>query len=174
MSPTIEVTDEVYARLEKHVVGFDNPSNVIKRILDSFEKQLPFDRTKSTPSYKATSDTHRIFSNKEIQKQISSVAEFLPEDELKTLCDEHTSKEIFGISFPLFIKVNSNANQTTKKQAVKSNDGVNRWTWKFEFIRNGFAYAICTQWYPKNDQLVQQWLSSHESKLVNNVINTDN
>ncbi len=106
MSPTIEVTDEVYARLEKHVVGFDNPSNVIKRILDSFEKQLPFDRTKSTPSYKATSDTHRLFSNKEIQKQISSVAEFLPEDELETLCDEHTSKDIFGISFPLFTKVN--------------------------------------------------------------------
>ena len=166
MSPTIEITKEVYSRLEKHVVGFDNPSNVINRLLDSFEKQHPIKSPKSSSSYQGTTNDNngRLFSNKEIQQRISSIAETLPENELELLCNGHSSKDIFGISFPLFIKVSATANQAIKKQAVKSSDGVNRWTWKFEFIRNGFSYAICTQWYPKNDRFVQQWLNSHASK----------
>lgn len=167
MSPTIEITKEVYSRLEKHVVGFDNPSSVISRLLDSFEKtdHLP-ETSEPSSSYQKTTQKNdgRLFNNKEIQRRVSSIAEFLPEHELERLCEEYTSKELFGISFPLFIKVASAANQATKKQAVKSNDGVNRWTWKFEFVRNGFSYAICTQWYPKCDRLVQQWLNSYECK----------
>ena len=165
MTPTIEITEEVYSRLEKHVVGFDNPSNVISRLLDSFEKnKYPPEISKSTPSYEATTRNNggRIFSNKQIQQRISSVAESIADHELEQLCNESTSKGLFGISFPLFVKVPSTENQATKKQAVKSSDGVNRWTWKFEFVRNGFSYAICTQWYPKNDHFVQQWLNAHQ------------
>jgi len=165
MSPTIEITKEVYSRLEKHVVGFDSPSNVISRMIDSYE------RTESSSSAVSTevkaqnivkNSQDRIFSNKEIQQHVSKIAQSLPEQELEMLCNENASKEIFGISFPLFVKVVSTANQATKKEAVKSSDGVNRWTWKFEFSRNGFSYAICTQWYPKNDYFVQQWLNSHK------------
>lgn len=161
MAPTIEITKKVYTRLEKHVVGFDTPSNVISRLIDSFEKT---EHTKSSSPYKGTTrkKDNRLFSNKEIQQRISSIAQSITKHELESLCDENTSKELFGISFPLFIKVPSTENQATKKQSVKSNDGVNRWSWKFEFVRDGFSYAICTQWYPKNDLLVQQWLNAHE------------
>lgn len=163
MNTTIEITKEVYSRLEKHVVGFDTPSNVINRLIDSFEKQQHTKTPESKSSYQGTANDNngRLFSNKEIQQRISFIAETLPENELELLCNEHSSRDIFGISFPLFVKVGATENQATKKRAVKSSDGVNRWTWKFEFIRNGFSYAICTQWYPKNDHFVQQWLNSH-------------
>ncbi len=166
MSPAIEITKEVYTRLEKHVVGFDSPSNVIGRLLDSYEmsEYLSNNTKEIARNPKIAKDGHgRIFSNKEIQQNLSSVAKSLPESELEMLCNEQISKDIFGISFPLFVKVISTANQATKKEAVKSSDGVNRWTWKFEFSRNGYSYAICTQWYQKNDRLVQQWLNSQKS-----------
>ena len=37
MSPVIRISDELFARLESHAKGFDSPSNVIERILNSFE-----------------------------------------------------------------------------------------------------------------------------------------
>jgi predicted CopG family antitoxin len=163
MCPTIEVSDKVFSRLEKHVVGFDTPSNVINRLIDNYEKTQPSTKNK----VKKSSDvkiTPRIFSNKEIQERISTIAETLSENELELLCDEQFSKDTFGISFPLFIKVNAIENQATKKDMVKTNDGVNRWTWKFEFIKSGFSYGICTQWYPKNDLAVKEWLDSHTVK----------
>ena len=165
MCPSIEITNEVYSRLEKHVVGFDTPSNVINRLIDSFEKQQASadGGLNSSIGCAAKGAAGRIFNNREIQKRLSEIAETLPENELELLCKEQFSKDTFGISFPLFVKVPASANQQIKKQAVKSTDGVNRWTWKFEFIRNGFAFAICTQWYPKNDPLVQKWLQSRGS-----------
>jgi len=42
--------------------------------------------------------------------------------------------------------------------AVKDEGGYNRWTWKYQFNKNGFAYAISTQWYDRNDEYVQKWL----------------
>ena len=166
MHQTIEVTKKVYSRLEKHAVGFgDDPSSVINRLLDSFERIEPeIKDPQPTRPYIVTArgKEHRLFNNKEIQQRISSIAESITAHELESLCNENKSKEIFGISFPLFIKVPSTANELTKKQAVKSNDGVNRWTWKFAFVRNGFSYAICTQWYPKHDPFVQQWVNAHE------------
>lgn len=78
------------------------------------------------------------------------------------LCTKQGSKKEFKTSLPLFVKVRSTADPETKRKAVQSRDGVNRWTWKFEFVRNGFSYAICTQWGLRNDQLVRRWLDSHE------------
>jgi hypothetical protein len=80
-------------------------------------------------------------------------------EELEQLCTASTSKELFGISFPLFVRVPELSNLAQKRKAVRI-DGYNRWTWKYEFTRNGFAYAICTQWYPRNEPLVQKWLES--------------
>ncbi len=164
MSPTIEITKEIYSRLEKHVIGFDSPSSVIGRMIDNYENHhLSIPSVNNVKNESNVNANHsRIFTNKEIQQRLSSIAESLPESELEMLCNEKTSKEVFGISFPLFVKVIATANQTTKKEAVKASDGVNRWTWKFEFSKNGFSYAICTQWYPKNDRFVQQWLNSHK------------
>ncbi len=165
MSPVIRVTPEVYSRLEKYAVGFDNPSNVIEKLLDNHEGQSNEFEEKGLHVHKMGSfavSKKRLFTNKEIQKRISDLARNLSSNELEKLCNEQTSKNIFGISFPLFIRVPSTANQARKRSAVKSNDGVNRWTWKFEFVKEGYAYAICTQWYPKNDALVQKWIQQYE------------
>lgn len=37
MSQVIRISDDLYRRLEEHATGFDTPSNVIERILNSYE-----------------------------------------------------------------------------------------------------------------------------------------
>lgn len=37
MSQVIRISDELYKRLELHASGFDTPSNVIERVLNSYE-----------------------------------------------------------------------------------------------------------------------------------------
>ena len=37
MCPVIRISDELYSRLESHAVGFDTPSALIERLLDSVE-----------------------------------------------------------------------------------------------------------------------------------------
>lgn len=165
MSPMIPVSGEVYSRLEKLAVGFDTPSNVIERLLNEYDQN----ETK-TGGYSIAREvnhmdevsTKRLFTNREIQQRIAAIASGLSTQELEHLCNERVSKELFGLSFPLFSRVSAKANQATKQAAVKSNDGVARWTWKFEFEKEGYAYAICTQWYAKNDSYVQKWLDAHE------------
>ena len=70
-------------------------------------------------------------------------------------------KMIFDINFPLLLKVPDNYTYSEKTEAVKDEGGINRWTWKFEFKRNGSSYAITTQWYDRNDEYVRKWLRKH-------------
>lgn len=162
MCPVIRINDDVYARLEKYAVGFDNPSNVIERILDQYESSLnsgeisPIAPTE-TPQ-KSSSD--RMFSNSEIQKKVSAVAARLKTSALEQLCEKKESKRLFGLSFPLFVRVPAHTSKEEKKIAVKDN-GVNRWTWKYEFEKDGYIYAICTQWFASHDELVLRWLKAN-------------
>ena len=162
MPPVVRISDELYSRLEKHAVGFDSPSSVIEKILDHYERRSnKTDNEKHnlrpTPTVRETSS--RLYSNSEIQQKIAAVARELPLEELEQLCAASASKELFGISFPLFVRVPELTNQAQKRKAVKIDD-YSRWTWKYEFTRSGFSYAICTQWYPKSDSLVRKWLES--------------
>ena len=100
----------------------------------------------------------RIFTNKEIQSQISKVAKNLPARELEVLCKLEPSKDIFKLNFPLFIRVSKNITPVLKLEAVKDSSGINRWTWRYEFEKENYIYAITTQWYEKNDLPVKQWL----------------
>lgn len=100
----------------------------------------------------------RLFSNQEIQRQISQVAKTIADSRLKQLCDKRLSKELFDINFPLFVSVPKNSSSKFKDSAVKDQKGNNRWTWKYEFENNGFLYAITTQWYSKHDNKVKEWL----------------
>jgi hypothetical protein len=156
MCPVIRVTDELFDRLESHAVGFDTPSRVIERLLDQHEGVSSDDAAIPVKSRSASGG--RLFTNTEIQQRIVSAAKDLSVDELEALCDEALSKEVFGINFPLFVRVADASNETTKKKAVKTKDDVSRWSWKHEFSRDGYAYAVCTQWYPKSDVLVAEWL----------------
>jgi predicted CopG family antitoxin len=165
MSPVIRVTSEVYSRLEKLAVGFDSPANVIEKLLNSYD-----DKNGNVKKTKSTSSKARLFTNKEIQQKISNVAKHFSAQELDDLCND-SSKKIFDISFPLLVKISNRENGKNKKDAVKSEDGVNRWTWKYQIEKGNFIYAICTQWYPKNDTLVKDWLEIHDRELTANKTN---
>jgi hypothetical protein len=108
------------------------------------------------------SPNERLFSNKEIQKEISQVAMTISEEDLDDLCNKEVSKDIFNIGFPLFIKCPKNISEKLKRDAVKDEKGISRWTWKFEFERNDFLYAITTQWLQRNDIKVKDWLHKHK------------
>ncbi|MFV1977452.1 MAG: hypothetical protein ACC651_17050 [Candidatus Scalindua sp.] len=168
MSPVIRITPEVYSRLEKHAVGFDTPANVIEKLLNHFEGK----ENKQGAQYEkkqvfngASKSNARLFTNREIQQKVSNIARQLSTTELDKLCEVTESNEIFGLGrFPLLLKVPNNTNEQKKRDIVKTKDGVNRWTWKFGFEKNGYLYAVCTQWYPKNDKLVQKWIDLYESE----------
>lgn len=99
----------------------------------------------------------RPFTNSEIQEKISMIAGKLSDSDLDKFCRKDHSKLIFDINFTLFLKVPDNNTYAQKSAAVKDEGGLNRWTWKYEFQRNGYSYAISTQEYARNDEYVQRW-----------------
>lgn len=141
----IETLDESYCDLENN--AFYHISCYIKSY--------------KTPN-KNKDNGERLFSNREIQEKISRVAMTIPEEELEKLCNKKESKEIFNIGKALFIKCPKNISEKLKRDAVKDANGINRWTWEFEFERNNFLYAITTQWFQYNDIKVNEWLLNHE------------
>ena len=110
------------------------------------------------------SNGDRLYSNKEIQQKIARILPKLPTTELDKFCDKDYSKSVFDLNFPLVLKVPAHLSHIDKRDAVKDHSGLNRWTWKFEFQRDGFIYAITTQWYPWNDIYVEQWLRKQNNK----------
>lgn len=161
MCPVISVSDEVYSKLESLAVGFDSPSNVIERLIYQLEEEGKPDLASKHDLLNKLSK-ERLYTNKEIQEKISNIAKGLSSEDLELLCNEQKSKEIFGISFPLFIRIKSNSSNDVMRKAVKAPDGVSRWTWKFSFEKDGYVYAVCTQWYAKNDQAVFNWLKKYK------------
>lgn len=102
--------------------------------------------------------SNRPFTNREIQEKIAVASRNLSDAEIDKFCTKQYSKLIFDINFPLFLKVPDHFTHDRKSDAVKDEQGVNRWTWKYEFKRNGFSYAMSTQWYSRNDEYVQRLL----------------
>lgn len=177
MNRTIEVTDTVYARLESHAKGFDKPSNVIERLLDSFERsdaspsrdrqhsEYQLGRESGDGSHASIkSDIERPFDNSEIQRRISRVLARMSIEQVDLFCGSQYSKKVFGINFPLLVRVPTRADSQARRDAVK-NKGVSRWTWKFGFTKGDFDYAICTQWFRWNDDSVKEWLEVNEKTL---------
>ena len=105
---------------------------------------------------------NRIFSNQEIQLRVSRAAQKLPSIELEKLCSPQLSKELFDINFPLFVRISKNISADAKSKVIKDSKGANRWTWRYGFEKDGFLYAITTQWYDKNDIHVKEWLRKNE------------
>lgn len=158
MSHVIRIPSNIYSRLEQHAKGFDTPANIIEKLLNYYEgvnEEVP-------KQLQETLLSKRLFNNKEIQQKISQIAQIIPEHELEKLCNRTKSKEIFNIDEPLFIKCSKNISGVSKRDAVKDKHGISRWTWKFEFERNNFIYAITTQWYSRHDVKVREWLNEHQ------------
>lgn len=106
--------------------------------------------------------SQRLYSNTDIQEKITTAVQNLSDADLDKFCKKSHSKAVFDISTPLLLKVPEHFTESEKENALKDEKGVARWTWDYEFKRNGFIYAINTQWYARNDEFVQRWLQSVE------------
>jgi hypothetical protein len=137
-----------------------NIKSVLKSVVGKHKTQK---RANPKTSNNQAQESERIFSNKEIQAKISQAARMLPDEELEQLCDKNVSKRLFDCDLPLFKKCPTKISAVSKHEVIKDQHGHNRWTWKFEFERNNFLYAITTQWYARNDMKVKEWLDKHKS-----------
>ena len=168
MMPVIRISEALHNRLAKHAQGFDSPARVIERLLDQVEGiEAPSKDATAADSERGrvkTGAMGRLFNNQYIQRRIIQAARDVSDDELADLCDKGTSKDLFNINFPLFIRVPTNSTPKVKRDAVKDHNDMNRWTWKHSFERDGYEYAICTQWFEWNDQHVKAWLDKREAK----------
>lgn len=106
--------------------------------------------------------SERPYTNSEIQEKISAAAKNLSDADLDKLCKKDHSKVMFDINGPLFLRVPVHFTDAEKSAAVKDKKDQDRWTWEFEFQRNGFLYAISTQWYARNDAYVERWLENNQ------------
>ena len=104
--------------------------------------------------------TNRIYANSEIQKKLSEKLNTFKSYELEKFFDKDYCKEVFNINFPLLLKTKSDTTKERKREMVKDN-GINRWSWKYEFEKDNNLYAICTQWYEWNDLYVKSWLNEN-------------
>ncbi len=124
MKRTIEIAEPVYARLASHAKGFDTPSDVIARLLDSFEstetsvriaidekgEQLIGVKPRERLSVSAgpttrESNTGEPLDNAQIQVRISRVLMRMSTEDIEQFCSKDYSKQVFGINFPLLVKV---------------------------------------------------------------------
>ncbi|WP_299391713.1 hypothetical protein [uncultured Gelidibacter sp.] len=103
--------------------------------------------------------SQRLYSNIEIQEKISNALQNLSDADLDKFCRKSHSKVVFDIKNPLLLKVPTHFTATEKADAIKDEKGMDRYTWDYEFERNGFLYAIHTQWHARNDAYVQRWLT---------------
>ena len=83
-------------------------------------------------------------------------------EEVDLFCDKEYSKQVFGTNLPLLVRVPRTAASEDRHMAVKDKN-VNRWTWKYSFVKENYEYAISTQWGPRNHDAVRRWLNIHES-----------
>ena len=159
----ISVSSDVYRRLENLAVGFDTPSDVISRLIDDCERRMT--KAVSVSPVRQQEPSLHGSENTEIQQRIVSVAKELHKAELERLCDPIHSKEVFNINFPLLKAVSTQSENKSKHAAIKDK-GVNRWTRKYEFIRDDTVYFICTQWFSWNDRKVNEWLALHGAERL--------
>jgi hypothetical protein len=115
-------------------------------------------------------NAERLFSNTEIQIEITKRAQTLSDIELNKLCDRDYSKNTFNNTYAIFVKVPQNASKEERQLAIKDHNNTNRWTVRYEFNRNNYSYFITTQWYPRNDAYVEDWLQLTNSKLYKNTV----
>jgi methylmalonyl-CoA mutase cobalamin-binding domain/chain len=106
------------------------------------------------------SNNERLYTNRDIQIKITDKAKTLTEDELENLCDKDYSHETFNNNYSIFIRVPENTPAEVKDKAKRDHNGSARWTWRYEIKKFGNSYAVTTQWYPRNDEYVKEWLNS--------------
>lgn len=149
---------------ENHFIEAHNNLQEVIKILCK-ECHLKYDE-KNFPTVKLRSEkvvktcrTSRMYSNSQIQKLISSILHNYSEDGIINYLNKTYCKEVFNINYPLLIKAPKSSNLEFKRNIVKDK-GKNRWSWKYSFQIGDFNYAICTQWYDRNDDYFTKWYNN--------------
>lgn len=104
----------------------------------------------------------RLYSNSEIQSEILEVINKFSASELDYYCDLQNSKEVFGLRFPLLMKIPASIPVPQIQQYLKDDKGINRWTLRYSVKVDGYIYAITTQWYVQNDIHVNKFLRKYK------------
>lgn len=145
---------EIFRKLKK-----ENLVNELRSLRDRSNIE---EKINAKPKFRDKSNGHnnaeRLFSNTEIQIKITKRAQTLSDVELNKLCDRNYSKATFNNTYPIFVKVPQNSSKEKRQSAIKDHNNKSRWTIRYEFIRNNYSYFITTQWYPRNDVYVKDWL----------------
>lgn len=102
----------------------------------------------------------RLYTNTQIQELIVKKAKTISKEELDLFCTDDYSKSVLGTNYSLFVKIPVESSREELDRAIKDHNGHNRWTWRYQFEIEGFLYAITTQWYSNNDELVDNWLNN--------------
>ena len=79
MSPVIRISEDLYRRLGKHVVGFDTPAGVIERMIDFYESRNPDSET--TVNAKKIADSlgpRQVYRGIEEARPDTRPASFIP------------------------------------------------------------------------------------------------
>ena len=134
--------------LENKIRALKDGSNIVEKLNA---------KSKSRDKSNSNNNDKRLYTNTEIQIKITERAQTLSDVELNKLCDRDYSKYTFKNTYPIFIKVPQNSSKEERQSAIKDHN-YNRWTIRYEFIRNNYSYFITTQWYARNDVYVKDWL----------------
>lgn len=145
MSQVIRISSEVYARLEKHAVGFDTPANVIEKLLNCFEGVSESSSTTNKVSIQNRDKTKYFFNNQQYGKGRLVLAV------IERYVSEHPSTDINELSaiFPKDIQgsigvindfkfiTEKYADKNHKRHFVKNNEIIQ--------LDNG-SIVVCTEW----------------------------
>lgn len=132
-----------------------------------YDSQIKTDKAKPVKKKRSTSQPLSStkgprqggkYNNTEIQIRLTEVAQHIPLEELDRLCNPEYSKQVFNNNYPIFVRLPLNSPSEIKQKAIKDHNNIARWTWKYEFERDGYCYAVSTQWYNRNDDGVEKWL----------------
>ena len=136
--------------------------NTIQQEEKSIQSEIISSKSESVSSSPSSSQPARLYSNSEIQSEICEVLKTLSKTELEYFCDLQNSKEVFGLRFPLLMKIPANIMPAQIQQYLKDDKGKNRWTLKYSVKVDGYIYAITTQWYVQNDIHVNKFLRKYK------------
>ena len=156
-----DIADRAYL----HMIAISNTLkkyNLVNELKSLRDSSNVVEKINAKPRFRDISNSHnnaeRLFSNTEIQIKITERAQTLSDVDLNKLCDRDYSKATFNNSYPIFVKVPQNSSKEERQSAIKDHKDKSRWTIRYEFIRNNYSYFITTQWYPRNDVYVKDWL----------------
>jgi predicted CopG family antitoxin len=158
---SIQITENLYKRLENHAKGFDTPCSVIERLLsfyeDNIEKQIFQNSIRSVESNNSLNIYQAIYDVDECGIKIGRLAKesfrflfqnnLLDEEIIKKFHEKQYSKNVFKINFPLFVS--------------KEGDTIDEHGHRRYYKEKFGEYYLCSQWLELSREKLIVWLRNN-------------